>query len=97
MAWRVGWPLQRQFAATRAEPGSTSFRVLLDGEPGEFFTFSGWRDEAALRAHYRTDHYLRYRSLVGPLLARPSDVTVLHVSQTVHPRDPNLPDPDLLG
>lgn len=56
-----------------------------------------YADDSALRAHYATPHYRRYREQVGPLLAWPSDVSVHHVSTTVHARDPNPPDPRLLG
>ncbi len=54
-------------------------------------------DEDALRAHFAAPHYRRYRGAVGELLARPSDVTVHHVSQTVHAIDPDPPDPARLG
>lgn len=84
-------------AGARAEPGCTSFRVLSAGEPGGVVLLSGWRDEPALRAHYDTPAYRRYREAVGPLLARPSEVDVHHVSGTVHARDPNPPAPGMLG
>jgi quinol monooxygenase YgiN len=84
-------------AGSRTEAGCATFRVLAADEPGELLVLSGWADEAALQAHYATVHYRRYRDLVGPLLARPSDVTVHHVSATVHARDPNPPDPGMLG
>ena len=77
--------------------GSSRFRVLETGEPGEFVLLGAWTDQAALRDHYRTQHYRRYRERIGELLARPSDVVVHHVHQTVHARDPNPPDPGLLG
>lgn len=80
-----------------AEPGLVRFRVLAAGEPGEYVLLQEWADEAALRAHYRTPHYRRYRERIGELLARPSDVVVHHVRETVHARDPNPPDPGLLG
>jgi quinol monooxygenase YgiN len=80
-----------------AEPRLVRFRVLAAGEPGEYVLLQEWADEAALRAHYRTPHYRRYRERVGELLARPSDVVVHHVRETVHARDPNPPDPGLLG
>jgi quinol monooxygenase YgiN len=79
------------------EPGLVSFRVLEAGAPGEFVLLGAWTDEAALRDHYRTSHYRRYRQRIGELLARPSDVVVHHVRETLHARDPNPPDPGLLG
>jgi quinol monooxygenase YgiN len=84
-------------ADSRSEPGCRTFRFFDAEEPGDVFLISAWSDEAALRAHYRAPHYRRYRVAVGELLARPSDVTVHHVSQSVRATDPNPPDPGLLG
>ena len=83
--------------STRREPGCRSYHVAFPDEPGECLLVGLWSGEAALRAHYRTDGYLHYRGQVGELLARPSDVVVHHVSATVSARDPNPPDPSLLG
>jgi len=80
-----------------AEPECVEYRVLADEAPGEYLLFGAWSSEAGLRAHYKTPHYLRYRDQVGPFLARPSDVVVHHVSNTVHAQDPNPPEPGLLG
>jgi quinol monooxygenase YgiN len=82
-------------AASREEPGCVAFRVLGGEDPGDVTVLSYYTDEAALRAHYDTPHYRRYRDRVSPLLARPSDVVVYHVGSVVRPQDPNLPDPDL--
>jgi quinol monooxygenase YgiN len=76
----------------RAEPGCVRFRVLAAEEPGELVLLASWAGEPALRAHYDTPHYRRYREQVGPLLARPSDVLVHQLAATVHPLDPNPPD-----
>jgi quinol monooxygenase YgiN len=84
-------------ASSAAEPDCLGFRVLSAAEPGEVVLLSQWTSEAALSAHYATPHYRFYRDQVGPLLARPSDVIVNHVSSSVHARDPNLPDPGKLG
>jgi quinol monooxygenase YgiN len=83
--------------ASRAEPQCTDFRVLAAEDPGEFLLLCSWSTETALREHYDTSHYRRYREQVEPLLARPSDVVVHHVSSTVHAVDPNPPDPGKLG
>jgi quinol monooxygenase YgiN len=83
--------------SARRDPGCDSYHVAYMDEPGECLVVGSWKGEAALRAHYRTDAYLRYRSRVGDLLTRPSDVVVHHVSASVQARDPNPPDPTLLG
>jgi quinol monooxygenase YgiN len=79
------------------EEGCVSFRVLSTGEPGEFVLLASWASEEALRAHYDSAHYRRYREQVGLLIARPSDVVVYHLTATVHALDPNPPDPAELG
>jgi quinol monooxygenase YgiN len=90
--------LLRELAdASHAEPQCVGFRVLDAEESGEFVLLGSWNTEAAMREHYDTSHYRRYRDQVQPLLARPSDVVVHHVSVTVHAADPNPPDPGLLG
>jgi quinol monooxygenase YgiN len=81
----------------RREAGCASFQVLSADDPGEFVMLASWSSEGALRSHYDTPHYRRYREHVGPLLARPSDVLIHHVATTVHARDPNPPDPGRLG
>jgi quinol monooxygenase YgiN len=81
----------------RGEPDCLSFRVLAAEVPGDFVLLESWTSESALTKHYDTAHYRRYRERVGPLLARPSDVLVHHLSATVHARDPNPPDPAELG
>jgi quinol monooxygenase YgiN len=80
--------------ASREEAGCLSFRVLDGEDVADLVVLSTWRDEPAMIAHFNTPHYQRYRRTVGPLLARPSDVVVFHVSETVHALDPNPPDPD---
>jgi quinol monooxygenase YgiN len=79
------------------EEGCLMFRVLRGDDVGEFVVLSSWRDEPALRSHYATAAYVRYRAAVGELLARPSDVTVHHVAEILHAVDPNPPEPGLFG
>jgi quinol monooxygenase YgiN len=81
--------------ATRREDGCESFRVLDSEDPAGIVLLSIWKDESAMRSHFTTRHYARYREQVGPLLARPSDVVVHHISETIHALDPDPPDPSL--
>jgi quinol monooxygenase YgiN len=83
--------------AGRVENGCLMFSTLRRHDVGEFVVVAHWRDEAALREHYQGAHYARYRAAVGELLARPSDVTIHHVAETIHALDPNPPDPGLFG
>jgi quinol monooxygenase YgiN len=84
-------------ASTREDPACLGYHVASLDEPGELLLVATWTGEEALRAHYRTAAYDRYRRAVGELLARPSDVVVHGVSSTVHVRDPDPPDPAMLG
>jgi quinol monooxygenase YgiN len=79
------------------EPACLGFRVLADGDPGDFVLLASWASEDGLRAHYDSAHYRRYREFVGALLARPSDVVVHRLKSTVRALDPNPPDPGKLG
>lgn len=89
--------LEELAAASRQEPACEWFRVLHPSEPGEFVVLSMWAGDTALRDHYRTPHYERYRMQVGPLLARSSDVTLMPIGGVIRARDPDPPDPGLLG
>lgn len=90
--------LLRELAdASHQEPQCVGFRVLAAEEPGEFVLLGSWNSETAMRAHYDTSHYRRYREQVEPFLAHPSDVVVHYIANTVHAEDPNPPDPGLLG
>jgi quinol monooxygenase YgiN len=79
------------------EAGCIGFQVLAADQPGEFVLLASFESESALRSHYATPHYRRYRERVEPLLARPSDVVVHHLVATIHARDPNPPAPGRLG
>jgi quinol monooxygenase YgiN len=59
------------------------FSTLRRQDVGEFVVVAHWRDEAALREHYQGAPYARYRAAVGELLARPSDVTIHHIAETI--------------
>jgi quinol monooxygenase YgiN len=84
-------------AGAREEDGCETYRVLAADEPGDFLVLAGWRDDTALRAHYTSDHFQRYRASIGMLLARPSDVSIHTIASTVHATDPDPPDPGHLG
>ena len=84
-------------ASTRENPDCLRYDVASLLEPGEYLIVATWRNEAALRAHYSTPAYARYRGAVGELLARPSDVVVHRIGSTIHARDPNPPEPGLFG
>jgi quinol monooxygenase YgiN len=73
-------------AATIQADGCLGFDVLtVPAAAGELVLLLAWRDEAAMREHFRSPAYARYVDAVGDLLARPSDVVVHRVASTTHP------------
>ena len=59
-------------AGTRQEPGNVRFDVLRHaGEPDRFFLYEVYLDEEAFRTHQQTEHYLRWRDEVAPMMAVP--------------------------
>jgi quinol monooxygenase YgiN len=50
-------------AASRAEDGCEAYAYAEDAlEPGLMRVFEVWRDEAALQAHFRTEHIASWRA-----------------------------------
>jgi quinol monooxygenase YgiN len=78
----------------REEPGCVLYAFAeVVGEPGAFLVVQEWRDEAALERHYRSAPFLRYQEAVGDLLARPSELRVHRVSETLRPEQGAAMDP----
>lgn len=51
------------------EPGVLRFDVLRDdGNPGTYYLYEAYRDEAATTAHKQTSHYTEWKSAVSSLL-----------------------------
>ena len=73
-------------AATVGDDGCLGFDVLAQpAMPSELVLVTAWASEAAMRAHFRAPAYGLYVSAVTQLLARPSDVTIHRIADTVHP------------
>jgi autoinducer 2-degrading protein len=57
---------------TRKEPGNVRFDVLRSVEdPSRFFLYEVYQDEKDFKAHQQTEHYLRWKERVAPLMASP--------------------------
>ncbi len=57
---------------TRREPGNIRFDVLQgEDDPARFFLYEAYRSAEDFQAHQRTDHYLRWRETVAPMMAEP--------------------------
>jgi quinol monooxygenase YgiN len=81
-------------AQARLEPGCLAYTFAeVVGDPGHYLVVQEWRDEQALDAHYSSPTFQRYQEQVGEFLARPSDVRLHRVAETVHLRDPGPMDP----
>jgi quinol monooxygenase YgiN len=58
----------QMLTASRAEDGCFTYSYAEDaGEPGLIRIFEVWRDEAALQAHFQTDHIARWRAALAEL------------------------------
>jgi len=56
----------------RTEPGNLRFDVLRSNDdPTRFTLYEVYRDEDAFKAHQRTEHYLRWKERVAPMMASP--------------------------
>jgi quinol monooxygenase YgiN len=87
--------LRRESEASAGCEGYRAGRGIEDAS--EFLVVSTWRDEPSLRAHFASAAYSRYVEAVTPALARPSDVVVHYVEETVHPVGDPSSDPARQG
>jgi (4S)-4-hydroxy-5-phosphonooxypentane-2,3-dione isomerase len=72
-------------ASTRAESGCVRFDVLRAIEdPCRFLLYEAYRSEQDFLLHQQTEHYLRWKQTVGPMMATPR-VGVKHVSVSPEP------------
>lgn len=70
-------------AETRKEAGCLSYRFYADLEdPGAFFIFEEWRDQAALTAHFATPHMATFIAQVPELIAGPPTITRYEVASS---------------
>jgi quinol monooxygenase YgiN len=56
--------MREMMAASRAEDGCLAYGYAEDvTEPGLIHVFETWRDQAALDAHFKTEHMARWRAV----------------------------------
>jgi quinol monooxygenase YgiN len=78
----------------RREPGCLAYTFAeAVGDPGHYVVTQEWRDEAALEAHYSSQPLSEYLERVGELLARPTQMRIHRVAETIRPADPSPMDP----
>jgi quinol monooxygenase YgiN len=86
--------LQETQEHARSEPGCVAYAFAeVVRDPGHYVIAQEWRDEAALEAHYASPAFRRYQDRIGEFLARPSEVRLHRVAQTVQLADPGPMDP----
>jgi quinol monooxygenase YgiN len=86
--------LERSERAAAAEAGCRryTFAVAL-ADPDRFVLFSEWDSQTALDAHYRSEEFTAFQFGLEGLLARPSEMTVYSVTESVKPMDTQPMDP----
>ncbi|MCA9971373.1 MAG: antibiotic biosynthesis monooxygenase [Anaerolineales bacterium] len=66
--------------ASETEPGCLGYRIYADlADPATLFIFEQWTDEAALQAHFETEHLRQFQArlpefVVGPMSIERFDV-----------------------
>ena len=61
--------------ATRRESGCLSYAFYADlVEPATFFLFEEWESDAALGAHFQTEHMARFQQQAPAFLAAPPTI-----------------------
>lgn len=57
---------------TRKEPSNLRFDVLQrNDDPNRFVIYEAYREEAGFAEHQRTEHYLKWKETVAPMMADP--------------------------
>jgi quinol monooxygenase YgiN len=78
----------------REVPGSRRYVFAARLEmPDEFVLVSEWDTYDAMAAYHRSEQFARYQFELGGLLARPSEMTIYSVTDTVRPVSSGPPDP----
>jgi quinol monooxygenase YgiN len=61
--------------ATRREAGCISYAFYADlVDPGTFFIFEEWESDAALGAHFQSEHMARFQRQAAALVAAPPSI-----------------------
>ncbi len=56
------------------EPGNLRFDLLRsEDDPARFVLYEAYEDEATAAAHKLTSHYLKWREMVAPWMAKPRE------------------------
>jgi quinol monooxygenase YgiN len=86
--------LERSERQAVGDPGCRryTFAAAL-GDPDRFVLVSEWDSQEALDAHHRSEAFDRFQFGLEGLLARPSEMTVYSISESVRPQNTRPMDP----
>jgi quinol monooxygenase YgiN len=86
--------LKRTEEQVRALPASRRYEFATRvAAPDEFVLISEWDSEEAMAAYHRSEPFASYQHELHGLLARPSEMTIYSVTETVRPVASGPPDP----
>jgi quinol monooxygenase YgiN len=86
--------LERAEREAVAEPGCRRYTFTTAvADPDRFVLVSEWESQHALDAHYRSDAFARFQFELDGLLARPSEMTVYAVDESLRPVSTRPMDP----
>jgi len=69
--------------ASREEDGCIAYRVYEAADmPNEFVFVEEWRDDAALKAHFRTGHIAEFMAAITGAIVGPPDVKFHEVASS---------------
>jgi quinol monooxygenase YgiN len=69
--------LNGMLSPTRAEDGCRFYRLFEAREPGRFYFYELWRDEAALNAHVGSGHFMEMQTKLRTLLLEPLEISLV--------------------
>jgi quinol monooxygenase YgiN len=76
------------------EPGCRTYVFAATlADPDEYVHVQEWADEGAFTTHQRSPAFADYQRALFELLARPSDMQVHRLAETVIPVPSGVPDP----
>ena len=72
---------EKMRSATLGEAGCLEYQAYVDrNDPGTFFMFEKWQDQAALDAHFVSPHMAEFGAALGGLGIRAMDVRKCGIS-----------------
>ncbi|MDR1666881.1 MAG: antibiotic biosynthesis monooxygenase [Bacteroidales bacterium] len=62
---------------SRAEEGNISYSLFQDpADPAKFLFFEEWKNQAAVEAHFATEHFKQFGETLNACASTPADITI---------------------